>query len=185
MATPTANYGFIKDAPTQLYDVAVVNANLDSIDAAIKANANLISGNNTNMDNRVDKLEDYFNKDTAVLHSNPFNAAANWAITEERVYTWGPVVFGNLQVSRRNSTLPSNSTGDIGNILVATWATADYWKPYGGGESAWNHTNGGSLFGGYVSNLGVYINALLPGNAGDIGVNEYVWGSFMYLRNVP
>lgn len=57
MATPTANYGLIKDAPTQLYDVAVVNANLDAIDGLLKEHADTAANADTSLDSRLDILE--------------------------------------------------------------------------------------------------------------------------------
>ncbi len=39
MSTTTANYGLTKPAVTDYYDIAVPNANMDLIDAQMKANA--------------------------------------------------------------------------------------------------------------------------------------------------
>lgn len=43
MSTTTANYGFVKADPLEQYNVAVVNTNLDSIDAAIDAVSDRVS----------------------------------------------------------------------------------------------------------------------------------------------
>lgn len=186
MATPTANYGFIKDAPTQLYDVQVVNANLDAIDATIKARKTEGDAADAALDHRLDTIENWFSKDVPTVITNPFTATTNWTVNEERIYVWGPVVFGNLTVTRKNSTLVSTSDGNIGNQDVVDWNSGmTNYLPYYGSEAAWCPSSGGKLFSGYVHSSGVAVNALVPGSTGSIPVGGALYGSFTYFRNMP
>jgi hypothetical protein len=52
MPSGTTNYGFVKPAALENYDVAVVNANSDAIDTAIKARADAIASVETELNTR-------------------------------------------------------------------------------------------------------------------------------------
>ena len=56
MATTTKNYGLTKPAGTDKYDIGVFNANVDKIDAQMKANANGVAANSTAIGNAIKDL---------------------------------------------------------------------------------------------------------------------------------
>lgn len=92
MATPTANYGFVKAAPTENYDVAVVNANLDSIDLAIKARADAITALATRMTSAEGRLTELEAKAYAVIKPT---VGQNFTNNVSTVVVWNSTVFSS------------------------------------------------------------------------------------------
>lgn len=195
MATPTANYGFIKDAPTQLYDVAVVNANLDAIDAAIDANADAIAAldlaykaADTLLDSRVDVLENYFKSDAVAVSTTAFTPAAGWSIQEQKLWTWGPVCQIKVSVTRTGAQLNTNSNGNITNNQIATWTAGhDHLKPIPGQEMGFSPADAGIMWGGIISTSAISIVSMPPDTTAFNGLptGSVLRGSTIYFRNMP
>jgi hypothetical protein len=126
MATPTANYGFVKDAPTQNYDVNVVNANLDSIDAAIKARQNSIDAKDAAMDTRMDLVEA---ADTTVIMMKAAPTAQAFAVSTLTNIPWA--------AATRNQAAMTKTSGvrwtftKTGFYLISLWVTVTAFQDVG------------------------------------------------------
>jgi hypothetical protein len=179
MATPTANYGFIKDAPTQLYDVAVVNANLDAIDTTIKARET----NTTALTTRVTTLEQKFTTNNGIVYyaNTLFTAATGWSIVDEDVHAWGPMVHVSIVFKRTGAKITAGADGNVGNTRILNWqGTRGNWVPVRPAGIAPSYT--GCLYGAYIDGNGVTLASFVPNQSLD--TNEQLSGSACYIRDM-
>lgn len=173
----TPNYGLGKPLPGENYDIAVANANMDILDLAIDG-----------INDRTAVVEALFTAPVVKI-TTLFTVAPNFTIAVQDVYVWGPWVYGNLQVVRTTSTLPSSANGNITNTAAALWNPSypnlAKFKPVGATEAAWNGGSSGPLFSGYIGATNVAVSSLPPGTpGGDINIGESLSGSFAYIRNL-
>lgn len=124
------------------------------------------------LDTRLDTLE----ADTGDV-TNAMTAAANWQLDEQHVRKIGNVCMITFTASRLNSTLTSNTSGNIGNVTVATMDAA--YAP-ALDEAGIAPRSTGTSWNGYVSTSPSIVIANLPPSV-SLGVGDQISGTATYL----
>lgn len=159
MSTLTTNLGLTKADDLEQYDVDVVNANLDLIDAA------------------VGDLEDEHVLQTGVAGTV---VAANWTLTSISLKKIGKLIQVTFTVTRTTSVLSTNASGDTADTAMFTLPAG--YRP---GESVGITPMEGTanaIWLGHIASNGQAVFAKGGVTTASIAIGETVRGSALYIQ---
>lgn len=157
----TPNYNLSKPLPTELYDVAVPNANNDTLDTQLKAVADRVTA--------LEALPTEF--------TNKLTASAGWTVDTQSLWKLGRVIILHFQATRTGAAINAPADGNLVNTEIGT-VVAGY-RP--GTRAGWSTDTTGRGSGGYLNEGGSLVVSWTMPNQ-DIATNDVLTGSMTYLQ---